>query len=223
MLDHSGHKTHLHLQNPSVFVFLDSLNYNGRLHWYQWRVVWITYCYGIILSEYMFNASMESMILYLMVYAKVQCIDVNPRCQSTSMMRGIGCGDMWPRERFRMQRVVSFNFFKRLICECISRSRTMEVALVICCAYEWDWNYMRWMAVDVDLDHKNDDSHVIGCWSVVVWRAMMYTGGDRDWTAPWGELESFFLGILWRGLANQNSCCYVSTNERRYYGATTGQ
>ena len=137
----------------------------------------------------------------------------NPRCQSTSMMRGIGCGDMWPRERFRMQRVVSFNFFERLICECISRSRTMEVALVICCAYEWDWNYMRWMAVDVDLDHKNDDSHVIGCWSVVVWRAMMYTGGDRDWTAPWGELESFFLGIVWRGLTNQNGCCYVSTNE----------
>ena len=126
-------------------------------------------------------------------------------------VKDLGCSEWFP------------SIFERLICECISRSRTMEVALVICCAYEWDWNYMRWMAVDVDLDHKNDDSHVIGCWSVVVWRAMMYTGGDRDWTAPWGELESFFLGILWRGLANQNGCCYVSTNERRYYGATTGQ
>ena len=126
-------------------------------------------------------------------------------------VKDLGCSEWFP------------SICERLIYECISRSRTMEVALVICCAYEWDWNYMRWMAVDVDLDHKNDDSHVIGCWSVVVWRAMMYTGGDRDWTAPWGELESFFLGILWRSLANQNGCCYVSTNERRYYGATTGQ
>ena len=115
-------------------------------------------------------------------------------------VKDLGCSEWFP------------SICERLICECISRSRTMEVALVICCAYEWDWNYMRWMAVDVDLDHKNDDSHVIGCWSVVVWRAMMYTGGDRDWTAPWGELESFFLGIVWRGLTNQNGCCYVSTN-----------
>ena len=116
-------------------------------------------------------------------------------------VKDLGCSEWFP------------SICERLIYECISRSRTMEVAVVICCAYEWDWNYMRWMAVDVDLDHKNDDSHVIGCWSIVVWRAMMYTGGDRDWTAPWGELESFLLRILWRGLANQNGCCYVSTNE----------
>ena len=36
------------------------------------------------------------------------------------------------------------------------------------------------------------DSHVIGYWSIVALRAMMYTGGDHDWTAPRGELESSF-------------------------------
>ena len=45
---------------------------------------------------------------------------------------------------------------ERLIYEYISRNRIMEVVLVICCVYEWDWNYMRWMAVDVDLDHKDE-------------------------------------------------------------------
>lgn len=49
--------------------------------------------------------------------------------------------------------------------------------LVAVALWKWRWLHfvrtnetgiMRWMAVDVDLDHKNDDSHVIGWWSIVV-------------------------------------------------------
>ena len=85
----------------------------------------------------MFSASMDSMILQFMVYAKVQCIDAKPLMpeyvydagnwkyvEICGRVKDLGCSEWFP------------SICERLICECISRSRTMEVALVICCAYE---------------------------------------------------------------------------------------
>ena len=85
----------------------------------------------------MFSTSMDSMTLQFMVYAKVQCIDVKPLMpeyvydegnwkyvEICGRVKDLGCSEWFP------------SICERLIYECISRSRTMEVAVVICCAYE---------------------------------------------------------------------------------------
>ena len=59
-------------------------------------------------------------------------------------VKDLGCSEWFP------------SICERFIYEYISRNRIMEVVLVICCVYERDWNYMCWMAVDVDLDRKDE-------------------------------------------------------------------
>ena len=80
---------------------------------------------------------MDSMILQFMVYAKVQCIDAKPLMpehvydegnwkyvEICGRVKDLGCSEWFP------------SICERLIYECISRSRTMEVAVVTFCAYE---------------------------------------------------------------------------------------
>ena len=80
---------------------------------------------------------MESMILQVMVYAKIQCIDAKPLMtehvydegnwkyvEICGRVKDLGCSEWFS------------SICERLIYECISRNRIMEVALVICCAYE---------------------------------------------------------------------------------------
>ena len=111
---------------------------------YEWRIVM-----GL------FYQSTRSTQVWNLWYYKSWCtrrysaLMPNPWCQSTSMMRGIG--NMW-----RYVAAWKISICERPIYEYISRNRIMEVVLVICCVYERDWNYMCWMAVDVDLDRKDE-------------------------------------------------------------------
>ena len=108
----------------------------------------MTYCYGIILSEYTFNASMESMILQVMVYAKVQCIDAKPLMpehvydegnwkyvEICGRVKDLGCSDYFLQfvsDSF-MSILVALGKWRWLIVV-----RTNETG-IICVGWRWMW------------------------------------------------------------------------------------
>ena len=94
------------------------------------------------------------------------------------------CGDMWPRERFRMQRVVSFNFFL---------SDSFVSVLVAVALWKWHWLFVV---------RTNETGIICGGWQLMwIWIIrmtilMLLVGRVSLYEERWWTRVVIVIGLL---------------------------